>query len=109
MPTSLRSIWSDPLRFRDREEREGSYQPGAQAPRGGLYWVSHLRHRLAHLVFVEEGTIFPECRRCAGGVRFSLQQRVQHLEQDRDFAKRSRLLYLESRKGKKDPKPPRSA
>lgn len=109
MPTSLRSIWSNPHLARLREEPETSYQPGAQAPRGGLYWVSHLRHRLAHLVFIEEGTVFPECRRCGGGVRYLLQQRVQHLEQDRDFAKRSRLLYLESRKGKKDPKPPRSA
>lgn len=109
MPTSLRSIWSNAYHARLREEPETTYQPGARAPRGGLYWVSHLRHRLAHLVFVEEGTILPECRRCGGGVRYSLQQRVQHLEQDRDFAKRSRLLYLESRKGKKESKPARSA
>lgn len=109
MPTSLRSIWSNSHFARPREEPETSYQPGAHAPRDGLYWVSHLRHRLAHLVFIDEGTVFPECRRCGGGVRYSLQQRIHHLSQDRDFAKRSRLLYIESRKGKKESKSARSA
>jgi hypothetical protein len=76
------------------------YHPGAKAPRPGLYWVSHLRHRLAHLVFIEEGTILPACRRCGVGARYSLQQRVQHLESDRDFARKGKLLSLDSRKGR---------
>lgn len=100
MPSSLKSIWNDQLRPRSTQDSETIYHPGAIAPRSGLYWVSHLRHRLAHLVFVEEGMRLPHCRRCGAGVRYSLQQRVQHLESDRDFARRGKVVSVESRKGK---------
>ena len=103
MPSSLKSIWSN-QRSRTPEDSETVYHPGAVAPRPGLYWVSHLRHRLAHLVFIEEGTALPHCRRCGAGVRYALQQRVQHLESDRDFARRAKVLAMSpqnsQRKGK---------
>jgi len=99
VPSSLKSIWSVQKRARTQPDPETIYHPGTRAPRAGLYWVSHLRHRLAHLVFIEEGTILPACRRCGAGTRYSLQQRVQHLESDRDFLRRSKVFSLERRAG----------
>lgn len=98
MPSSLRSIWNN-QGSRTPEDSETIYHPGAKAPRAGLYWVSHMRHRLAHLVYVEEGAVLPLCRRCGAGVRFALQQRVQHVEADRDFTRRSKVTSIVSRKG----------
>ena len=98
VPSSLKSIWNASKRPRAQDDLETVYHPGAKAPRPGLYWVSHLRHRLAHLVFIEEGTVLPACRRCGVGARYSLQQRVQHLESDRDFARKAKLLSLDSRR-----------
>ncbi len=99
MPSSLKSIWNNQS-SRTPEDSETVYHPGATAPRPGLYWVSHLRHRLAHLVFIEEGTVLPHCRRCGAGVRYALHQRIQHLESDRDFARRGKVLPMDSRKSK---------
>lgn len=104
MPSSLKSIWNLQS-SRTSEDSETVYHPGAIAPRPGLYWVSHLRHRLAHLVFIEEGTVLPHCRRCGAGVRYALQQRVQHLESDRDFVRRPKVVTMsehktDSRRGK---------
>jgi hypothetical protein len=98
--SSLRSIWNTALSSRSSADAETSYHPGAKAPRAGLYWVSHLRHRLAHLVYIEEGTVLPHCQRCGGGVRFVLQQRVQHLDSDRDLARRPKVTAITARKDK---------
>lgn len=100
MHSSLKSIWNNQKSSRTPEDSETVYHPGATAPRSGLYWVSHLRHRLAHLVYVDEGTVLPHCRRCGAGVRYSLQQRVQHLESDRDFLRRPKLVSMESRRAR---------
>ena len=98
MPSPSKSIWSFQRRNRAAEDAETVYHPGARAPRAGLYWVSHLRHRLAHLAFIEENTVLPACKRCGTGTRYTLQQRVQHLESDRDFRRRGKVLPLESRR-----------
>jgi hypothetical protein len=95
---SLRSVWANHRRGRSNDDADTVYQSGTKAPRPGLYWVSHLRHRLAHLVFIEEGTVLPACKRCGAGVRYALQQRVQHLESDRDFARRTRNPVTEIRR-----------
>ncbi|HUS18439.1 MAG TPA: hypothetical protein VMZ25_02200 [Terriglobales bacterium] len=42
----------------------------------------------------------PNCRRCGAGVRYALQQRVQHLESDRDFSRRGKVTSIAQRKGK---------
>lgn len=100
MPSSAKSIWNNLQNSRTPEDSETVYHAGSKAPRAGLYWVSHMRHRLAHLVYVEEGCVLPHCLRCGAGVRFTLQQRVQHLESDRDFARRSKVTPIGSRKSK---------
>jgi hypothetical protein len=62
------------------------YRPGSRAPRTGAYTVNHRTHRLSHIVLVDEGTFFPECRKCGDDVRYELYMRIQHLESDRDFS-----------------------
>ena len=62
------------------------YRPGARAPRTGAYTVSHRTHRLSHIVLVDEGMMFPPCRKCGQDVRFELYMRIQRMESDRDFA-----------------------
>lgn len=100
MSSAAKNIWKNDQTSRTPENSETAYHPGAKAPRSGLYWVNHLRHRLAHLVYIDENSVFPHCRRCGTGVRFTMQQRVQHLEADRDFSRRAKLLPMDARKGK---------
>lgn len=63
-----------------------TYRPGARAPRTGAYTVTHRSHRLSHIVLMDEGEVFPQCRRCYDDVRFELYMRIQRLTLDRDFA-----------------------
>jgi hypothetical protein len=62
------------------------YRPGGRAPRTGAYTVTHRTHRLSHIVLLDEGEIFPKCRRCYDDVRFELYMRIQRIGADRDFA-----------------------
>lgn len=78
------------LDFKTEEVTELKYLPGARAPRTGVYVVTHERHRLSHLSLMEEGDVFPACRKCGDAVRFRLHMRSQFIHSDRDFAGKSR-------------------
>lgn len=92
----MKSVWS-PM-FKLDSDIETIYRTGALAPRSGLYWTSHLRHRLAHVVFVDEGIRFPACRHCGAGVRFHLQLRAHRIESDPSFVAKSKVVSIKSRK-----------
>jgi hypothetical protein len=46
------------------------YRPGQLVMDSGVYRVVRGSHRLIHEVTLLKGTRFPECKRCAGAVRF---------------------------------------
>jgi hypothetical protein len=80
------------------------YRPGARAPRTGAYTVTHRTHRLSHIVLVDEGTMFPPCRKCGQDVRFELYMRIQRMEADRDFAREEEQQERKPEKNRKDEK-----
>ena len=62
-------------------------QAGEIAHAAGLYLVTHAReHRAPHLALVLRGDTFPRCRSCKAEVTFTLEQRVEYLLHDMDFA-----------------------
>jgi len=64
-----------------------NYRAGQTAPAAGLYLVTHARdHRAPHLALILRGDSFPCCRSCKDKVSFSLEQRVDYLLHDMDFA-----------------------
>ena len=64
-----------------------TYQAGETAPVTGLYRVIHAReHRLSHEAVVLQGDAFPSCRSCKNKVVFTLEQSVDYLLHDMDFA-----------------------
>ncbi len=52
------------------------YRPGAKVPASGIYRIEHYKHRLMHEVTLTEGMLFPQCRTCKNGVKFSLIRSV---------------------------------
>lgn len=67
------------------------YRPGSRAPRTGAYTVTHRTHRLSHMVLMDEGEMFPECRKCENDVRYELYMRIQRLASDRDFSREDEM------------------
>jgi len=59
--------------------------------RGGVYNVLHLGHRPPHRAILQEGEIFPECRRCGTAVAFEFLEaatessEVERIGYDADF------------------------
>jgi hypothetical protein len=63
------------------------YSPGQVAPQSGVYTVRHYAHRLPHNAYINEGTVFPECRTCQHRVQFlAVLVGVTELAHDPDFA-----------------------
>ena len=67
--------------------KAATYRPGETAPVTGLYAVTHARqHRASHHAVILQGDSFPACRSCKDEVVFSLEERVDYLLHDMDFA-----------------------
>jgi hypothetical protein len=62
--------------------------------------VTHRTHRLTHIVLVDEGAMFPPCRKCGQDVRFELYMRIQRMEADRDFAREEEREPKQEKHGK---------
>lgn len=60
-------------------------RPGMVAAVSGIYRVHHYRHRAPHMVFIEAGTLLPECRRCGDIVQFAPLIAATLMEADDDF------------------------
>ncbi len=64
---------------------------GAVVRRAGVYRVSHQGHRPTHEVILQQGDVFPVCRKCGIAVTFEFVQsltesdEVEHIGYDRDF------------------------
>ena len=69
-------------------ESSSRFVPGAIAPRSGVYRVHHYAHRMPHLVTVNKGMIFPECKRCGAKVGFVPMVAAEPIETDVDLAAR---------------------
>ncbi len=52
------------------------YRPGDIVPQSGVYRIDHHLHRLMHEATLLAGEKFPLCRKCRGGVSFSLLRAV---------------------------------
>jgi hypothetical protein len=53
------------------------YKSGDIVPRSGLYRIDHDQHRLMHEATLTAGMLFPRCRTCKDGVRFTLIRAVK--------------------------------
>ncbi len=62
------------------------YPPGFSVPESGLYRAIHRGHRSDHAVLALKDELFPRCRTCGGGIRFTLAQPLKHFADDWDFA-----------------------
>jgi hypothetical protein len=60
-------------------------RPGMVAAVSGIYRAHHYRHRSPHIVFIEAGTILPECRRCGHVVEFAPLIAARAIETDDDL------------------------
>ena len=54
-----------------------SFRPGDVVPETGIYSIDHDLHRMVHECTLVAGTLFPLCRKCRAGVRFSLLRAVE--------------------------------
>ena len=64
-----------------------TYRAGDTAPVSGLYMVSHAKqHRASHASVILQGDVLPSCRTCKDKVTFTLDQTVEYLLHDMDFA-----------------------
>jgi hypothetical protein len=66
-----------------------THKPGDRVREPGTYWVHHFRHRLVHLVQIED-SVLPRCKTCGDRVRFektAVQPRssVEPIGRDADF------------------------
>ena len=50
----------------------GSFKPGDEIPRSGIYRVTHAGHHYDHEVTCLSGQPFPLCHQCGDRVRFTL-------------------------------------
>ena len=64
---------------------------GAKVNRPGIFNVLHLGHRPPHKATLQEGEVFPQCRRCGTAVVFEFLEpvtesdEIEHIGYDPDF------------------------
>ena len=61
------------------------FRPGDTAPVSGIYEVVHDGHRPPHTAILLKDEIFPACRTCKDGVRFTLGRHADHVSGDNDL------------------------
>lgn len=67
--------------------RAVTHRVGEVVRSDGLYLVTHAsEHRPPHHALLLQGDSFPRCRSCKDEVTFTLEQRVEYLLHDMDFA-----------------------
>jgi hypothetical protein len=75
---------------------------GAMVRRGGVYRVTHRGHRPTHDAILQQGDVFPVCRKCGMAVSFEFVQplseseEVEHIGYDRDFMESVLPAYAQS-------------
>lgn len=70
---------------KEKQVANGKLRSGRAAVVSGLYRIDH-QNCLSEIVWIAKGQMFPVCPDCGESAAFGLEQQVDHITEDPDFA-----------------------